>query len=83
MLKTVLDASVRLVVTSPPYNIGKPYGKYKDKIALNDWQELINDVTKEVCRILTPDGAFFEFISGTIGGIKRNHTITFSWISNF
>lgn len=63
LLKTVPDASVRLVVTSPPYNIGKPYGKYKDKIALNDWQALINDVTKEVCRILTLDGAFFLNLS--------------------
>lgn len=63
LLKTVPDASVRLVVTSPPYNIGKSYGKYKDKIALNDWQDLINDTTKEVCRILTPDGAFFLNLS--------------------
>ena len=36
LLKSVPDESVRLVVTSPPYNIQKPYGKYKDKIALND-----------------------------------------------
>lgn len=63
LLKAVPDESVRLVVTSPPYNIGKPYGQYKDKIALNDWQDLINDVTKEVYRILTPDGAFFLNLS--------------------
>lgn len=63
LLKTVPTGSVRLVVTSPPYNIGKPYGQYKDKIALNDWQELINEVTKEVCRILTPDGSFFLNLS--------------------
>ena len=63
LLKTVPSKSVRLVVTSPPYNIGKPYGKYKDKISLCDWQELLNDVTKEVCRILTPDGAFFLNLS--------------------
>lgn len=63
LLKSVPDNSVRLVVTSPPYNIGKPYGKYKDKIALNDWQELINDVTKEIVRILTPDGSFFLNLS--------------------
>lgn len=63
LLKTVPDASIHLVVTSPPYNIGKPYGKYKDKIALNDWLDLINDVTKEVCRILRPDGAFFLNLS--------------------
>ena len=63
LLKEVPDGSVRLVVTSPPYNIGKPYGKYKDKIALNDWEELISEVTKEVHRILTPDGSFFLNLS--------------------
>lgn len=63
LLKEVPDESVNLVVTSPPYNIGKPYGKYKDKIALNNWEELINDVTQEVHRILTPDGSFFLNLS--------------------
>lgn len=72
LLKSVPDNSVRLVVTSPPYNIGKPYGKYKDKIALNDWQELINDVTKEITRILTPDGSFFLNLSPVpVGGSKE------------
>lgn len=63
LLKKVPDESVNLVVTSPPYNIGKPYGKYKDKIALNDWEDLIADVTEEVYRILTPDGSFFLNLS--------------------
>ena len=72
LLKTVPSKSVRLVVTSPPYNIGKPYGKYKDKISLCDWQELLNDVTKEVYRILTPDGAFFLNLSPVpIGNSKE------------
>lgn len=63
LLKEVPDSSVKLVVTSPPYNIDKPYGTYKDKIALNDWEELLRDVTKEVYRILTPDGSFFLNLS--------------------
>lgn len=63
VLKEIPSETVKLVVTSPPYNIGKPYGKYKDKIALNDWEELINEVTKEVHRILTPDGSFFLNLS--------------------
>lgn len=63
LLKTITNNSIKLVVTSPPYNIGKPYGKYKDKIALNEWEQLIDDVTKEVCRILTPDGSFFINLS--------------------
>ena len=38
LLKTIPDASVKLVITSPPYNIGKPYGKYKDKeIVSAEW----------------------------------------------
>ena len=63
LLKDVPDASIKLVVTSPPYNIDNPYGTYKDKIALNDWESLLRDVTKEVCRILTPDGSFFLNLS--------------------
>lgn len=63
LLKEIPSKSVKLVVTSPPYNIGKPYGKYKDKIALDEWKELINDVTKEVTRILTDDGSFFLNLS--------------------
>ena len=63
LLKTIPDGSVKLAVTSPPYNIGKPYGKYKDKIPLNEWKELISVVTKEIYRILTPDGSFFLNLS--------------------
>ncbi|MFR2298923.1 MAG: DNA methyltransferase, partial [Clostridium paraputrificum] len=63
ILKSIPDKSVKLVVTSPPYNIGKPYGKYKDKIPLNEWKDLISEVTKEVYRILTDDGSFFLNLS--------------------
>lgn len=63
LIKQIPNESVNLVITSPPYNIGKPYGKYKDKIPLDKWEELIDDVTKEVYRILTPDGSFFLNLS--------------------
>lgn len=63
LLKSIPDSSVKLVITSPPYNIGKPYGKYKDKIPLNEWKDLIAAVTKEIYRILTPDGSFFLNLS--------------------
>ena len=59
ILKTIPSKSVKLVVTSPPYNIGKPYGKYKDKIPLNEWEELIDEVTKEIYRVLTDDGVLW------------------------
>ena len=62
-LKSLSDSSVRLAVTSPPYNIGKAYGKYKDKIPLDEWKNLIAQVTQEIYRILTPDGSFFLNLS--------------------
>lgn len=63
LLKKIPDNSVNLVITSPPYNIGKPYGKYKDKIALDEWEELIKDVTNEIYRILVPNGSYFLNLS--------------------
>ncbi len=63
LLKDVPSKSINLVVTSPPYNIGKKYGKYSDKVTLDEWKDLINDVTKEIYRILTPNGSFFLNLS--------------------
>ena len=71
LLKQIPDASVSLVITSPPYNIGKPYGHYKDKIPLNDWQMLLDEVTREIYRILTPDGSFFLNLSPVPYGTDR------------
>lgn len=63
LLKTIPDASVRLVVTSPPYDIGKVYGKYQDKVGLDSWLDMLDEVVGQISRILTPDGAFFLNLS--------------------
>lgn len=63
LIKDIPDKSVRLVVTSPPYNIKKEYGKYSDNVSLEEWKELISSVTEEVYRILTDDGSFFLNLS--------------------
>ena len=63
LLKNIESDSVALVVTSPPYNIGKPYGKYTDKIDLEDWKTLISETTKEIYRVLKPNGSFFLNLS--------------------
>lgn len=63
LLKEIPDKSIKLVVTSPPYNIAKNYGMYKDSGSLQEWEELIYDVTKEVYRVLTDDGSFFLNLS--------------------
>ena len=63
LIKKLPDKSVNLVVTSPPYNISKKYGKYKDNVSLDEWKSLINEITKEIYRVLKDDGSFFLNLS--------------------
>jgi site-specific DNA-methyltransferase (adenine-specific) len=51
--------SVDIVVTSPPYNIGKEYNAYddtKDHVAYLSWCEAW---ATQICRVLKQDGSFF------------------------
>jgi len=47
------DNSVHLVVTSPPYNVGKEYDK---DLTLSEYREFLKRVFKEVKRVLVPGG---------------------------
>lgn len=53
-LKTIPDDSVRLVITSPPYNIGKEYEVQKE---LDNYLEFQKDVIRELVRVLADDGS--------------------------
>lgn len=52
-LKKVPDNIATLIVTSPPYNIGKPYEEIIEFQEYLNWQK---DVIKECARILKPEG---------------------------
>ncbi len=54
MLKQIPDKSIQLVVTSPPYNIGKEYEK---KLTLKDYIEQQAEVIKECFRTLSEKGS--------------------------
>lgn len=54
LLATIPDASAQLVVTSPPYNIGKTYEKKRSLEAYAGEQER---VITECARILKPEGS--------------------------
>lgn len=54
LMRALPDKSVKLVVTSPPYNIGKEYEKRKDLSLYLDEQE---ETMKEAIRILADDGS--------------------------
>ncbi len=49
----LLDNSVHLMVTSPPYNVGKIYDK---NLSLKEYRTLLKQVFKETYRVLVPGG---------------------------
>lgn len=63
LIKDIPENSINMVVTSPPYNIKKMYGEYGDNISLEEWKCLINDITREIYRVLTSNGSFFLNVS--------------------
>ena len=58
-LKEIDDKSIDIVVTSPPYNIGLKYNKYKDKKPREQYLEWIYDIFTELKRVLKDDGHIF------------------------
>lgn len=46
--------SVKLVITSPPYNIGK---EYETKTSLNNYLNNLEPIIDEICRIVAKDGS--------------------------
>lgn len=47
------DSSVHLMVTSPPYNVGK---EYDEDLTLESYREFLKRVWREVHRVLVPGG---------------------------
>ena len=47
------DNSVHLMVTSPPYNVGK---EYDQNLSFTEYREFLKSVWKEVYRVLVPGG---------------------------
>ncbi len=47
------DSSVHLMVTSPPYNVGKDYDQ---DLTLDEYRSFLNRVMREVRRVLVPGG---------------------------
>ncbi|WP_309493379.1 site-specific DNA-methyltransferase [Candidatus Hecatella orcuttiae] len=52
-MSNIPDSSVHLMVTSPPYNVGK---EYDENLNLNEYLELLRDVFTETYRVLVTGG---------------------------
>ncbi len=68
LLKTIPDETIKLIVTSPPYNIGKEYEK---KLKLDRYIEQQTRVIKECARALSKKGS----ICWQVGNYVNNGSI--------
>lgn len=64
VLSQIKDGSVNLIFADPPYNIGKDFGKVKDKLAKDEYIAWCQRWIDECWRILAPDGTFY-FMTAT------------------
>ena len=58
-MATLPDATIDLVVTSPPYNLGIAYSRYSDRQDRNSYLDWSHRWAALVRRILKPRGSFF------------------------
>ena len=55
----LLEKTIDVVVTSPPYNIGVRYNRYKDTLPRNDYLRFLSYVGGGIKKVLSDDGSFF------------------------
>ncbi len=64
-MRELPDQSVQLVVTSPPYNVGKPYAGHDDRLPLDEYLAFLNQVWRECYRVLVPGGRLCINVANT------------------
>lgn len=60
-MKNISDESVDLIVTDPPFNIGKNYNSYKDRMKKEEYIKWCEKWLTECIRILKPYGSLYLF----------------------
>jgi modification methylase len=64
-MRDVDDGSVQLIVTSPPYNVGKDYAQHRDAMELDDYLAFLHVVWKECQRVLCRGGRLAVNVANT------------------
>jgi DNA modification methylase len=64
-LQSAPDGFAKLIITSPPYNVGKAYEKATE---LDLYFEAINPVVDELIRVLAPDGSLCWQVGNYVEG---------------
>ena len=65
LLPTLPEASIDVIVTSPPYNLGIGYSSYHDRKTEAGYLDWMERVAAALRRVLRPDGSFFLNVSGS------------------
>ena len=68
-------ASVDLVVTSPPYNLGISYGKYSDRQDRRSYLGWCGEWAEQICSVLKSNGSFFLNIGAAPSNPMLPHEI--------
>jgi site-specific DNA-methyltransferase (adenine-specific) len=63
-MKLIKDNSVDVIVTSPPYNIGKKYNGYDDERPRDEYLNWMEEVAQQSKRVLKDTGSFFLNVGG-------------------
>jgi adenine-specific DNA-methyltransferase len=69
---TIPDNSVSLIITSPPYNLGK---EYEDRVSIGKYLESQAQVITELHRVLRNDGS----ICWQVGNFERWGSASFGY----
>jgi site-specific DNA-methyltransferase (adenine-specific) len=64
-LATMAPASVDVVMTSPPYNVGIEYRQHQDNMPRDAYLAWLADVGAAIRRVLKPNGSFFLNVGST------------------
>jgi DNA modification methylase len=64
-MEQIADGSVQLIVTSPPYNVGKAYATHNDSLPLDEYLAFLNQVWRECYRVLAPGGRLCINVANT------------------
>ena len=54
LLESIPDGTVKLVVTSPPYNVGK---EYETRTSIQEYLARQSKIIKDLVRVVAPDGS--------------------------